>query len=135
MSDEPPSKKPEVAREKSDGKYLGANGRHLQPFSSAESRPLQPMGSATAASLKKQQALGPQPSSRLFWKSAHQRGAMESQMQTLLHSLPPLPLLNQSDECDKKPESEQPPSPLAPVSAKEFWEETTCLGARYRFRE
>jgi len=49
-------------------------------------------------------------------------------MQTLLHSLPPLPLLNQSDECDKKPESEQPPSPLAPVSAKEFGEKTRASG-------
>ena len=72
-----------------------------QPPSSAESRPLQPMRSAIAASLKKQQALGPQPSSRLFWKS---------------------------DECDKKPESEQPPSPLAPVSAKEFGEKTRASG-------
>ena len=75
---------------------------------------IQPIRSAIAASLKKRKALGPQPSSRLFCKSAHRRGAMESQMQTLLHSLPPLPLLHQSDECDKKPESAQAPPPPGP---------------------
>jgi len=76
------------------------------------------MSSAIATSLKKQQALGPQPSSRLSLWSAPQRGTMESQMQTLLHSLPPLPLLHQSNECDKKPESAQPFPPGPSLSQR-----------------
>jgi len=98
------------------GNLWGPNGQHL-PSHLPESRPLQPMRSAIAASMEKQQALV-HPSSRLFWKSAHQRGAMESQMQTLLHSLPPLPLLHQSNECDKKPESAQPFPPGPSLSQR-----------------
>jgi len=75
---------------------------------------IQPMRSAIATSLKKQQALVVTTKFQAFLERAHQRGAMESQNADASSQPAPLPLLHQSDECDKKPESAQAPPPPGP---------------------